>query len=249
MNPGKFGAGAEPGLLFPIGLAALILGAIRSASLRPWAIVVVAYLLVWLSQSSVMRYLYPIFPVCALGVGWVVSNLPDRLRHSVAVMALIAGLAVVPMMQSVRTLDGLYKAEDVAGLFTGALSHDDYLARRLAYYPAAVWINNQAPPDGRVYYLGETRLLYVNRPVSFSSAYDHSEIAQLLAPHALPFFDQLKSRGITHIVIHGREIERLRRSYDYLPISDDAERQLRGTLAQCRVVFSKSGVQVCELPR
>jgi len=249
MNPGKFGAGAEPGLLLPIGFAALMLGAIRSASLRPWAIVVAAYSVVWLSQSSVIRYLYPIFPFCALGVGWAVSKLPDQLRRSAPVMVVVAGLAIVPMTQSARTLDGLYNAGDVVDLFSGALSHDDYLERRLAYYPAAMWLNNQTPPDGRIYYLGETRLLYLNRPVSFSSAYDHSEMARLLAPHAPPFFDQLKSRGVTHIVIHGREIERLRRSYDYLPISDDAERRLRGTLAQCRIVFSKSGVQVCELPR
>lgn len=249
MNPGKFGAGAEPGLLLPIGLAALILGAIRSGSLRSWAIVIAAYSIVWLSQSSVIRYLYPIFPFCALGVGWAVSNLPDQVRRSVPAMAVVAGLAIVPMTQSARTLDGLYNAGDVVALFTGMLSHDDYLERRLAYYPAAVWLNNQAPPDGRVYYLGETRLLYLNRPVSFSSAYDHSEIARLLTPQSPPFFDQLKRRGVTHMVIHGREIERLRRSYDYLPISGDEERRLRGTLAQCRVVFSKSGVQVCELPR
>jgi len=249
MNPGKFGAGSEPGLLLPIGLVALMLGAIRSPSLRPWAVVVTAYSVVWLSQSSVIRYLYPIFPFCALGVAWVVSTLPDQARRSVPAMAVVAGLAIVPMTQSARTLDGLYNAGDVAALFTGTLSHDDYLERRLAYYPAAVWLNNQAPPDGRIYYLGETRLLYLNRPVSFSSAYDHSEIAQLLAPQSPPFFDQLKSRGVTHVVIHGREIERLRRSYDYLPISGDAERRLRGTLSQCRIVFSKSGVQVCELPR
>ncbi|WP_455378200.1 hypothetical protein, partial [Petrachloros mirabilis] len=158
-------------------------------------------------------------------------------------------LAMVPMWQSVRILDTLYGTQDVLALFTGALSKDDYLTRRLAYYPAAQWLNNHAPPDGHVYYLGETRLLYLDRLVSMSSAYDHNEIASLLAPDAPPLFTQLKNRGISHIMIHGREIERLRSSYEYLPISADAERQLRQALAGCRIVFAKSGVQVCELPR
>jgi hypothetical protein len=97
--------------------------------------------------------------------------------------------------------------------------------------------------------LGETRLLYLDRPVSMSSAYNHNDIANILALNAPPFFAQLKNRGITHIMIHGQEIERLRGSYDYLPISADAEQQLRIALSGCRIVFAKSGVQVCELPR
>jgi hypothetical protein len=97
-------------------------------------------------------------------------------------------------------------------------------------------------------YLGETRLLYLDRPVRFSSAYDITELARLLDPDAPPLFQQLRSQGITHILINGREIDRLRASYDYLPISPDAERRLKSALHDCRIVFRQSGVQICELP-
>lgn len=248
-NPGRFGAGAEPGLLVPLGAGLLFAGAACSPLLRPWALAVAVYGVLWMSQSSVIRYLYPIFPFCALGVAWAASALFGRIRRPTLVMAMIALLALAPMVQSVRILDALYSAQDIAALFTGTLSNDEYLTRRLAYYPAAQWLNNHASSDSHVYYLGETRLLYLDRPVTMSSAYDHNKIADLLAPDAPPFLAQLKDRGVTHIMIHGREIERLRGSYDYLPISTDAEHQLRASLAGCRIVFAKSGVQVCELPR
>ncbi|WP_455371234.1 phospholipid carrier-dependent glycosyltransferase [Petrachloros mirabilis] len=247
-NPGRFGAGAEPGLLIPLGVGLLFTGALWIPLLRPWALAVAVYGVLWLSQSSVLRYLYPIFPFCALGVAWAASALFDRIRRPTLVMAMIALLALVPMLQSVRILDALYGAQDIAALFSGTVSKDEYLTRRLAYYPAAQWLNNHASSDSHVYYLGETRLLYLDRPVTMSSAYDHNEIADLLAPNSPPLLAQLKDRGVTHIMIHGREIERLRGSYDYLPISTDAEHQLRVSLAGCRIVFAKSGVQVCELP-
>jgi hypothetical protein len=248
-NPGKFGAGAQPGVLLPLGAVALLIGSLRAPALRPWALAVIAYVIVWLSQSSVIRYVYPIFPFCALGVAWLATTLLNSLRHPALVTAVIGLIALVPMWQSARVLDELYRAKDVAALFTGSLSEDEYLSSRLAYYPAAQWINRHAPLDSRVYYLGETRLLYLDRPVSMSSAYNHNDIANILALNAPPFFAQLKNRGITHIMIHGQEIERLRGSYDYLPISADAEQQLRIALSGCRIVFAKSGVQVCELPR
>lgn len=248
-NPGRFGAGAQPGVVLPLGAALLLVGAVRVPKLRPWALAVVAYVVVWLSQSSVIRYVYPIFPFCALGVSWVVSALINRFKRPVLVTTAVSLLAIAPMWQSWQNLDALYGARDIAALFTGSLSKDEYLSRRLAYYPAAQWLNSHVPPDSHIYYLGETRLLYVDRPVSLSSAYDHNEIGNLLSPSAPPFLDQLKDRGITHIMIHGREIERLRGSYDYLPISYEAEQELRASLGGCRIVFARSGVQLCELPR
>jgi hypothetical protein len=248
-NPGRFGAGAETGLLLPLGLVALLAGALRDRRLRPWAVAAAAYCTVWLSQASVVRYVYPVFPFCVLGVAWVVHRVLERVRRPALVTAALIVLALAPLSKSVRVLDSLYTGSDLAGLFAGTLSKDEYLAQRLAYYPAAQWINAHAPSDARVYYLGETRLLYLDRPVSVTSAYDHHDIGRLLAPDAPPFFSQLRSRGITHIVINGREIARLRASYDYLSLPVDAEGRLRAALSECRIVFGKSGVQVCELPR
>lgn len=247
-NPGRFGAGAEPGVLVPLGLGAVLAASWRVPVLRPWAVAIVAYVVVWLSQSSVIRYIYPIFPFCALGVAYIVSGVTNWIRRSAPIHAVLVMLALLPIGQSIRTLDSLYGASDVAAMFTGTLSKDEYLSRRLAYYPAAQWINTHTPSDSHVYYLGETRLLYLNRSVSMSSAYDHNEIGALLAAAAPSFITHLKNRGVTHIVINGREIERLRSSYDYLAISVGAERELRVALAACRIVFAKSGVQVCELP-
>jgi hypothetical protein len=248
-NPERFGAGGETGLLMPLGVVALLVGALRVPLLRPWTVAAATYIPIWLSLTSVMRYLYPIFPFLALGVAWATHRALEHLRRPALGMALFVVLAVAPLSQSIRVLDALYVGSDIAALFSGRLSKDDYLARRTAYYPAAQWLNTHAPPDAQVLYLGETRLLYLDRPVSFSSAYNFTEIARLMAPNAPPLFSQLRNMGITHILINGREIERLHASYEYLPVSVDAERRLHAALEECRIVFRKSGVQICELPR
>ena len=247
-NPGRFGAGAEPGVLIPLGLVAIAVGALRSPSLRPWAVAAAAYFVVWLSQSSVLRYLYPVYPLCALGLAWVVARTWEHCRPPAVMAVILAVLALAPLSKSVKVLDMLYNGADVAALFAGSLSNDEYLARRLPYYPAAQWLNSHTPPDAHIYYLGETRLLYLTRQVSFTSAYDHHEMSRLVAAESIPLFDQLKSRGVTHIVVNGREIERLRGAYDYLDLSADVEQRVRAALSECPVVFVKSGVQVCELP-
>jgi hypothetical protein len=53
---------------------------------------------------------------------------------------------------------------------------------------------------------------------------------------------------VTHILINGREIDRLRTSYDYLVLAADAERQLKAALQGCRILFRQSGVPLCEIP-
>jgi len=243
-----FGAGAQAGFLIPIGSGVLLMAALRVPILRPWAVALAAYSVVWLYQSGVVRYLYPIFPLSALGVAWASHHVLTRWSRPALVTATLAALTLWPLIQGVRVLDSVYVGRDVVALFSGALSEREYLSRRLAYYPAASWLNTHTPSDAQVLYLGETRLLYLDRPVSFASAYDVGEMGQLLASESPPLFARLRNQGITHIVIHGREIERLRAAYDYLPLSTDAERRLRAELAECRIVFRQYGVQICEIP-
>jgi hypothetical protein len=246
-TPARLGAGAETGVLIPLGAGALLIGALRHRELRPWALALSLYLPIWMSLTGVMRYLYPVFPLCALGIAWaarvILRHCPPRLA-----LTLVAILAVAPIWQSVRVLDALYVGTDVAALFSGTLSRDEYLARRLAYYPAAQWLNAHTDKGAHVLYLGETRLLYVDRQVTLASAYDAAHFDRLLAVGAPPIWTVLKSLGVTHILINGREIDRLRSSYDYLTLTSEGERQLRAELHRCRIVFRQSGVQLCEIP-
>jgi hypothetical protein len=247
-TPARLGAGAETGVLVPLGAGALLIGALRRRELRPWALALALYLPIWMSMTGVMRYLYPVFPLCALGAAWAASLIIEHWSHRRLALSLLALLAVAPLWQSVLVLDALYVGSDAAALFSGTLSRDQYLARRLAYYPAAQWLNAHTEKDAHVLYLGETRLLYVDRQVTLASAYDAGHFDRLLAQGAPPFWTALKSLGVTHILINGREIDRLRTDYDYLSLTADAERQLKAALQSCRILFRRSGVQLCELP-
>jgi hypothetical protein len=247
-TPARLGAGAETGVLIPLGAGALLIGALRHRELRPWALALTLYLPIWMSLTGVMRYLYPVFPLCALGIAWAASVILRHWSQRRLALTLVAILAVAPLWQSVRVLDALYVGTDAAALFSGTLSRDEYLARRLAYYPAAQWLNAHTDKGAHVLYLGETRLLYVDRQVTLASAYDAAHFDRLLAVGAPPIWTVLKSLGVTHILIHGREIDRLRSSYDYLTLTSEAEHQLKAELHRCRIVFRQSGVQLCEIP-
>jgi hypothetical protein len=246
--PAKLGAGAETGVLLPLGAVALLIGALSCRKLRPWAFALALYLPIWMSLTGVMRYLYPVFPLCALGIAQTSSLLIRHWRHRRLALSLMTVLAVAPLWQSISVLNEVYVGSDVVALFSGSLSRDDYLARQLAYYPAAQWLNVHVEADARVLYLGETRLLYVEREVALASPYNAGHFDRLLAPGAPPFWSTLKHLGVTHILINGREIDRLRRSYDYLSLTEDAERRLKAALQGCRIVFRQSGVQLCEIP-
>lgn len=248
-TPERLGAGAETGILLPLGAVALLIGALWHQQLRPWAFALGLYLPIWMSFTGVMRYLYPVFPLCTLGIARAASLLVVRWPQAKLMLSLMALLAIAPLWQSVAVLNEVYVGSDMAALFSGSLSRDDYLSRRLAYYPAAQWINAHTASDAHVLYLGETRLLYLDRLVTFTSAYDAGHFDRLLAPGAPPLWTTLKDLGVTHVLINGREIDRLRDSYDYLALTADAERQLKTTLQECRILFRQSGVQLCELPR
>lgn len=247
--PATLGAGAESGILLPLGAIALLIGALRLEELRPWALTLTVYLVIWLSFTGVMRYLYPVFPLCALGVAGSIRLMLDRGPRAGLGLALIVLLALAPMWQSMLLLNSIYVGSDVAALFSGSLSRDEYLSRRLAYYPAAQWLNAHTGAAARVLYLGETRLLYLDREVTLSSAYDAGHFDRLLAADAPPFWTSLKRLGVTHILINGREIDRLRAGYDYLTLSAEAEHRLKASLQGCRIVFRQSGVQLCEVPQ
>ncbi len=247
-TPWRLGAGAETGILLPLGAMALLMGVLRFRDLRPWAFTLMLYLPTWMSFTGVMRYLYPVFPLCALGIARTIGHFAGQWPRIRLVPAIAVLLALAPLWQSVQVLNTVYVGPDVAAFFSGSLSRDEYLARRLAYYPAAQWLNAHTNADTRVLYLGETRLLYLERQVMLSSAYDAGHFDRLLAPGALPFWTTLQRLGVTHILIHGHEIDRLRGSYDYLTLTNDAERQLKASLQGCRIVFRQSGVQLCEIP-
>jgi hypothetical protein len=246
--PGRLGAGAETGVLLPLGALALLIGWLRCRELRPWAFAFGLYLPIWMNFTGVMRYLYPVFPLCALGIAWMTSLLIEYWAQRRLVLTVLTLLAVAPLWQSISVLNDVYVGTDVAALFSGSLSRDEYLARRLAYYPVAQWLNAHTDKNARVLYLGETRLLYVDRQVTLSSAYDAGHFDRLLAPDAPPLWLTLNNLGVTHLLINGGEIDRLRRSYDYLVLAADAERQLKAALQGCRIVFRRSGVQLCEIP-
>jgi hypothetical protein len=246
-TPAKLGAGSETGVLLPFGAMALLIGAIRFHDLRPWALTVALYLPIWMSLTGVMRYLYPVFPLCALGIARTTGLVVGRWRRTG--LGLFVLLAIAPLWQSVLVLNSVYVGTDVAALFSGSLSRDEYLSRRLAYYPAAQWLNAHTGMGARVLYLGETRLLYLDRPVTLTSAYDAGHFDRLLAPGSPPFWTTLKRLGVSHVLINGPEIDRLRGSYDYLPLNAEAEHRLKTSLQGCRIVFRRSGVQLCEVPQ
>lgn len=120
---------------------------------------------------------------------------------------------------------------------------------------------NHLPPDARVLMVADTaRLLFIRRPVVYSSAFDESPLGRILRdtrPTGSPegaldptaVNDALRQLGVTHVWLHWAELDRLRSTYGHDP--DLTPDRLRALIAAgWRAVYSAPGqVTLYALPR
>jgi hypothetical protein len=251
LDPTRFGAGAELGLLLPLGLPAMLVAVVKLPRWRPFVLLFAAFWLVWLTQHTATRYLYPIMPVAAASAAWMLGRLG---RHNRALRSVVAGVVLLAALANgVRVASKAYgfygRSGKLLRYFARQVSAEQYLAGSLDYYPMARWVREHLATDARLLFLGETRPLYYGRRVIYSSAYDRHVVQHWLEEAS--GYDQFEARvtaaGVTHLLIHRPELARLRQRYGYLALSEPQDKLLRELLSHCRVLHSDHGILVCEL--
>jgi len=183
------------------------LGAYAVLSVLPWAL-----------TRPVLRFLLPVSPVLALlaAIAWtegVQSCAP-------AVQSLCrVGLGALLVFGYVV----FFNITGVIGQFPVALGlqdRDDYLSRKLNYYPAARFINHLPQATG-VFVLGDQRGYYYNKPVSVSPIFNLNPFVQWANASSSPqdLANRLGQEGITHVIVNRAEMKRLEpyKAFEFSP--------------------------------
>lgn len=247
----RLGAGAEVGWGALLALPAALAACVARRELRPFLPGAALFLVLWALNHSAVRYLYPLFPLLAAAGGWGVTALSER-RGAVRITAalLLALILSANIFAAGKVLAGQFGGRLAAHRLTGGITAGEYLTAMLPYYGTALWMNANLPRDAKVLFLGETRLLYVEREVVFSSAYDRT--ALVTGPWEDPTAGALRRRldgeGIGYILINAAEVRRLNASYRYMEMTAGETAALNELLQQSALMLSDDNIHLFRLP-
>jgi hypothetical protein len=249
----RLGWGGYLGAAFWLLIPFAALGRPRPPALGALAALGGAALAFWSAGVQVTRYLFPAIPVLAL----LAAHGAAALARSFPALKEAAACAVGwILLHNVYVFLVLAAATGPYGAVLGVQDPEEYLARRVAYYPAAAFLNAAAPPSAKVLLVGEGRGYYLEREYAGATPFDPIplvEIAEKAVRAGRPLAAALRGAGFTHLLVGRGEMERIARmrgEAGYFartgPAARDAiERLLSGEGA--RAVFERSGVVVMEI--
>ncbi|MBL0058207.1 MAG: glycosyltransferase family 39 protein [Elusimicrobia bacterium] len=243
---GGFDVTGDLGWALPILLLPLSLLAVRKERgfLLAYA---AAHIVIWASLRPVLRFLFPIFPlVCLLageGVGLAWKEIPAWARRTAA---LVGGLFLIS--------NGIlfYIVEDVRGplpVALGLVSRDEYLSRKLDYYPAMSFMEKELPPDANVLFVGDQRSYYCPRRHLAPMALLPTPLRDWTEESAdgPAFGRKLRALGFTHLFFNRREAKRLE-SYRVLDLTEHGRAVFESLLRSLVPLYASEGAALYALP-
>jgi hypothetical protein len=119
----------------------------------------------------------------------------------------------------------------------------------VSFYEAYKYLNNTDDKNRRVFLLGEQRAYHLRIPYVSASIFAPSPIAKLCnnASNWTALDDAFYNQGITHVLVHNGEIERLG-GIKKFGFTDQGELILKAYLSEnCLNVFDKNRVSVFQI--
>lgn len=168
------------------------------------------YLAAWFLTGVVLRFLVVLAPILCLLGGCGLYNLLSLLG-SRGRAALLGGVAI---LMATHMLLYLYVAAGVfagANVLLGLETRDQYLARRLEYYPCARYAAEHLDKNDKILIVGEQRGYYVEQSHMATTVHapNHYIIWANEAGSPLQFAKKMRQEGFGHILFVPREAQRL----------------------------------------
>jgi len=168
----------------------------------------------WLFSSQQLRYLLPAAPALAVSTAVTGSALDERPARALRWVALAAAALGLPVILAwFLTLDPLR-------VVLGGESRDDYLRRRLDYYPYYEYVNRELPANAKVWLIDMRRDTYhLNRPYFSDFIFEDYTLTRYVrgASRVEDIRERIRADGITHLLVRHDVLLDYRRS----PIVDE----------------------------
>lgn len=185
------------------------------------------HLAVWFATGTVLRFLVVVVPLWALLAGagterlWQAAAVPARTALAAALGLL--GALQLALFLYVNTLQGGW---DVP---LGIATRDEYLSKRLDYYPCARWAGDRLPRNVRILLVGEQRGFHLDRDHTATAVMSSNPFVRWAdeAADARSLAARLKEAGYTHLLAVPREAQRLA-PYGTMNFSDKGRRNWEG---------------------
>ncbi|HOX22389.1 MAG TPA: hypothetical protein PLL10_02915, partial [Elusimicrobiales bacterium] len=241
-DPGRYGGGMD--VLGSLGWELLFAGtplmafaAHKNPASRWAAAYVLLHWLAWMLTGKVLRFLLVTAPIASLltaeGI-WLLWQAHGRtLRAALAAALIMFTGARLLLFWNVKQVFG------AGGVLCGTETADEFLSRRLAYYPCATAFNAVAGPDSKVLIAGEQRSFYINGAAVSTSVSRKNDF--VLMANSSPSPSELRTKlmrdGYTHILFVPDELERLGH-YGTVNFTRPGMLNWRAVLGQSPVVYA-----------
>ncbi len=249
----RLGAGGYLGVAFALLTPFILMRRGHPPAVAALAVLAGAALAGWSAGVQLTRYLFPALPAVALlaaqGAATLVRVAPSTWEGLACALAWL-------LLHNLYLFGVFVAAISPFGVVFGVESPQDYLARKVEYYPAADFINTALPATARVLLVGEGRTYYLQRDHAANTPFDPILLEAYAAEsvrEARRLSAILRDHGFTHLLVSRREMGRIARMLDrddYFAGADPAVAGAARSLvsgAGVRTVFEKGGVSVLEL--
>ncbi|MDI6784653.1 MAG: hypothetical protein QME64_11255, partial [bacterium] len=159
------------------------------------------YFIFWSATYRDNRFLLPILPILSILIAWSINQLRIadcglRKNKDFGFWLLAFGFTIVLWLMLVY--NAFWMTQTVAkyhnpfSFILGRESKEQYLTRKLDYYPMFQYLNRETPQNEHILFIGEYRPLYCHRPYYCSDFFDTPVILRLIQQSET--VDQLKEK-------------------------------------------------------
>lgn len=257
------GAAGHAGMLFLIGLPALILLKKWDASLRYLLAIAGCAFGIWVFfLPGTLRYVFQMFPPLSLVMAYLLWNLPVAARVRTGMLTGVLLMSVYHFMIFFGEMQVLQPLNYLLANFT----EEQYLLKHgVNYYPVAQYINRETPLDAKILFVGESRGYYCERNYELytvlNSGFDDREntLRRLIVESqtAAEVAQKLRASGLTHLLLNLPEMDRFAKTFmtdrtSFFEFETEAQQQIFTALfapQYLKPLISREGVELYEIEK
>ncbi len=235
-------------LIFILAAPAGIVLTWKSTRWRWLGVYLIFHFSFWFLTKPVLRFLVGVLPIAALFSAIAIRDLlKDRQVAVRTTTSIFLGIILLSNFFMYFFIAGVFKPFEVA---VGDVDRETFLRRRLSFYPSYEFLNALPTEKTRVLLIGEQRTYHLRVPYISASIFAPSPLANACNQKegTSPLNAEILNRGITHILLHTGEVERLGglRKFGF---SDEGQAVLINFLStKCRLIYEQNRVLVYAIP-
>jgi len=237
----RFGGGLDIwGPIIPVSLLLALFSKISKPLVRNAILFTALFYVQWLITGKVARFLLPVMPLLCVAAGGGFFEIfvnRRRIKYLEILMVLIITAALSYNWYMYVFCQSIIDPFKVSA---GLESREAYLLRKIPYYPAVKWINENLSDTDTVLFVGETRGYYCRKKYIAATVFNKNPLVEWTktSASAKELRIALARNGITHVLINFEEIIRLNMQDNIFNWDEKDEQKFNEVIIKSKEVFN-----------